>query len=305
MSSDFSPYYPRDFQGYGNDRPDPQWPDGARVAISLVQAVEAGAELSVADGDERNETIYEIDEPVQGVPNAALASHFDYGPRVGYWRLNRILEKYGLPCSFTAAGRAIEKMPWIAKDIVARGHEIYAHGYRWEGHANMAEDEERAAIARTVKAIEDACGVKPLGWHTKGAPSPNTRRLLAEAGFEYDCDVYDDDLPHMLDVDGKPFVLVPYGFDTNDMRFQGGGTFGSFVTADDYARVCIDAFDTLWEEGASHPAMMTVCMHPHYIARPSRIRGLTDFLDHVHAKGGAWFATRLEIARHWRATFGQ
>ncbi len=116
-----APSYPRDFFGYGANPPDAKWPGDARVAVSFVLNVEAGSELSLADGDERNETIYEIVEPVDGVPNYCLASHFDYGTRVGYWRIMRSLERYDTPCTVSAAGRAIERSPWLAKDAVKRG----------------------------------------------------------------------------------------------------------------------------------------------------------------------------------------
>lgn len=122
--------YPRDFHGYGEKASFPYWPNDARVAISIVVNVEAGSELSLADGDEKNESVYEIIEPVEGVPNFCLNSHFDYGPRVGWWRIMQCLEKYNIPCTISAAGRAIERCPWIAEDAVRRGHEIAAHGYR-------------------------------------------------------------------------------------------------------------------------------------------------------------------------------
>lgn len=299
--NDASPYR-RDFRGYGEKPPDPKWPDNARVAVSLVVNVEAGSELSVADGDERNESVYEIIEPVEGVPNFCLASHFDYGPRVGYWRIMRTLERFGAPCTVSAAGRAIERSPWLAEDVVARGHEIACHSYRWERHAEMTETHEREIIARAVDCIEKAAGVRPVGWHTKGAPSPNTRRLLVEeGGFLYDSDAYNDDLPYLIRVAGRNHVVVPYAFDTNDMRYQAGGT---FVHAEDFARYCIDAFDSLYRESEQSPAMMSIGLHPQFIGRPGRIAGLERFLEHVRATGSVWFARRMDIANHWRALMG-
>ena len=293
--------YPRDFKGYGVHRPDPQWPGGARVAVSLVVNVEAGSELSLADGDEYNESLYEIIEPVENVANHCLASHFEYETRAGSWRIMRTLERFGAFCTVSAAGRSIERSPWLADDVVARGHEISAHGYRWEGHAGMSEDHEREVITKTVEIIRQACGVRPVGWHTKGAPSPITRRLLVEeGGFLYDSDAYDDDLPHLIEISGRCHVIMPYAFDTNDMRFQAGG---NFVLAEHYAQYCIDAFDTLWQEGTHQPAMMSIGIHPRLIGRPGRIAGLERFLDHIHTKGGAWVARRMAIAAHWRKQF--
>ncbi len=299
--NDASPY-PRDFRGYGGNPPNPKWPGSARVAVSLVVNVEAGSELSLADGDERNESVYEIVESVEGVPNHCLASHFEYGTRAGYWRLMRTLERFDAPCTVSAAGRAIERSPWLAEDIVARGHEISCHSYRWERHAEMPEAHEREVIAKAVDCIQKAAGVRPVGWHTKGAPSPNTRRLLVEeGGFLYDSDAYDDDLPHVVEVAGRSHVVVPYAFDTNDMRFMAGGT---FVHAEDFARYCIDAFDTLWREAERYPAIMSVGLHPRLAGRPGRIAGLERFLEHVRATGRVWLARRMDIAHHWRAVIG-
>ncbi len=187
-------------------------------------------------------------------------------------------------------------------DAVARGHEISCHGYRWETHAGMEESRERAVIARTVESIAAAAGRPPVGWHTRSAASVNTRRLLCEhGGFLYDSDAYNDDLPYVLTVAGAPHVVLPYSFDTNDMRFGPGG---GFVFAEDFARYCADAFDRLWEEGAKAPKMMSVGLHLRFIGRPGRIRGLEMFLDHIARKGRAWIARRDEIAHHWRSVAG-
>jgi allantoinase len=161
---------------------------------------------------------------------------------------------------------------------------------------------EREILAKTVASIHKAAGVRPVGWHTKGAPSPITRRLLVEeGGFLYDSDAYDDDLPHVVEVAGRNHVIVPYAFDTNDMRFMAGG---NFVLAEDFSRYCIDAFDALWREADRHPAMMSVGLHPRLIGRPGRIAGLERFLEHVRATGRAWLARRMDIAHHWRTRMG-
>jgi len=292
----------RDFVGYGDNPPDPSWPASARVAVSLVVNVEEGAELSLADGDERNETIHEVLEEVEGIPNLCLQSHFDYGTRAGWWRVMRVLQRYNAPCTVSACSRALERSPWLGESALARGHEIACHSYRWERHAGMDEETERATIAKAVAAIEASSGVRPMGWHTRGAPTPSTRKLLVEeGGFLYDSDAYDDDLPYVVEVLGREHVVVPYAFDTNDMRFQAGGL---FVHARDFAEYCIDAYDALWREGAERPAMMSVGLHARLIGRPGRIAGLEQFLAHVRDTGGAWFARRMDVAHHWRRQMG-
>lgn len=291
------PEYARDFVGYGSDPPHPQWPEQARVAVSIVLNFEAGAELSLGDGDERNNSVYEINELVEGIPDVCMSSHFDYELRAGYWRIMRVLARHGAYTTASCGGRTVERSPWLARDLVARGHEVSCHSYRWERHAEMSLDHERDIIGKAVAAIEGACGVRPVGWHTRGAPSMNTRRLLAtEFGFLYDSDAYDDDLPYIREVAGRPFVVVPYAFDTNDMGFMPGG---KFAIADDFARCCIDAFDALHAEGDQRPKMMSVGVHPRLSGRPSRIAGLERFLEHVRRMGSAWVARRRDIALHW------
>jgi peptidoglycan/xylan/chitin deacetylase (PgdA/CDA1 family) len=291
--------YPRDFRGYGGQPPDPQWPGGARLALSIVVNVEEGAELSVAAGDERNEAVYEVREEVEGAPDPCMLSHYEYGPRAGYWRIMDLLGRFGAPATVSACARAVELSPWLARDAVARGHEVSAHSYRWERHAGMSEGEERAVIARTVTAIREAAGVRPVGWHTRSASTINTRRLLVEeGGFLYDSDAYNDDLPYLAEVAGRRHVVLPYSFDTNDMRFSPGG---GFTLASDFAAYVTDAFDWLWQEGGR---MMSLGLHTRIIGRPGRMVGLQRVLEHVAARGRVWIATRADIARHWRARPG-
>jgi peptidoglycan/xylan/chitin deacetylase (PgdA/CDA1 family) len=293
---------PRDFRGYGGAWPDPRWPGGARVAVSVVVNVEEGAELSVSAGDERNESVYEVADEVVGVPDECMETHFEYGTRAGWWRIMDTLDRFGVAATLSACGRALEISPWLAADGVRRGHEVAAHGWRWERHANMTEGEERAVIARTVKAITAAAGTRPLGWHTRSAPSPSTRALLVESGFLYDSDAYSDDLPFFVDVGGRRHVVVPYSFDTNDMHFHQGRQ--RFVTAADFTEYVNDAFDTLWREGASAPKMLSIGLHLRMIGRPGRIGGLERVLAHMRSRGAVWFARRDAIARHWVARFG-
>jgi peptidoglycan/xylan/chitin deacetylase (PgdA/CDA1 family) len=295
--------YQRDLKGYGGNPPDPQWPDGARIAVSFVVNVEEGAEMAVSRGDPRNEPVYDMIASIEGVPNVAAESHFDYGSRVGYWRIMDVLASHGVAATVSTCGEIAEISPWLLQDALKRGHEISAHGYRWQNHAFMKEDEERRTIARTVQAITDATGSPPVGWHTKTPASMNTRRLLFEhGGFLYDSDAYDDDLPRLVDrPDGGKHVIVPYALDTNDMRFQ---LANGFRRADEFAGYVLDAFDWLCREGERQPKMMSVGLHLRTIGRPARIAGLESVIAGMAKRGGVWFATRSEIARHWLDRFG-
>lgn len=289
----------RDLVGYGARPPRLSWPGGARVAVSFVVNFEEGAEYSVLDGDARNEAVYEVTDRLEGLPDPCIATHFDYGTRAGWWRIADTFERFGATCTVSACGLAVRRYPEIARDAVRRGFEISAHGWRWESHAGMADEQERAAISATVRAIAEATGARPVGWHTRSAPSPNTRRLLIEeGGFLYDSDDYGDDLPRALDAGGRAHVVLPYAFDTNDMHFQ--QTY-RFVRARDFADYVIDAFEWLWREGETGPKMMSVGLHLRILGRPARMWALEAILAHMQAKGGVWIARRDQIARRFLA----
>ena len=288
----------RDLKGYFGAEPAPCWPGGARLAVSFVLNVEEGAELSVAIGDERNESRYEAVEEVRGAPDPCMESHFGYGPRRGYARIVDALASHGVRATLSVCGRAAEATPWLIRDAVARGHEIACHGWRWETHAGMDAATERAIIARTHATLARIAGTPPVGWHTRSATSPQTRALLVEhGGFRYDSNAYDDDTPYM---DGA-HVVLPYAFDTNDMRFSPGG---GLVHGRDFSDYVIAAFDRLLAEGAGAARMLSVGLHTRIIGRPARIGALEDILTHVTGRPDVWIAPRREIAAAWAAAHG-
>jgi peptidoglycan/xylan/chitin deacetylase (PgdA/CDA1 family) len=201
----------------------------------------------------------------------------------------------------SSSGRAVERLPLLAQDAVRRGHEVSAHGWRWEGHADLDESAERDRIARTVAAIKAVTGTRPVGWHTRSPGSVNTRRLLVEErGFVYDSDAYNDDLPYFVQVGDKRHLVLPYAFDTNDMQFFHTNRFSG---AADFAAYVIDAFDWLHREGAHAPKMMSIGLHLRMIGRPGRIGALDRILRHIADRGDAWIARRVDIANHWLAQF--
>jgi peptidoglycan/xylan/chitin deacetylase (PgdA/CDA1 family) len=287
----------RDFQGYGQHLPRVAWPGGARVAVSFVLNFEEGAEWSVADGDSRNEAVYEVIDQRAGW-DPCIDSHFEYGTRTAWWRVADLFQRFEVPFTLSSCGRAVERSPWLAQDAVARGHEVSAHGWRWQSHADMGRDEELAVIARTVHTIAAVTGKRPVGWHTRSASTPHTRALLVEQGFLYDSDAYNDDTPYFVAVDGRKHLVLPYAFDTNDMQFQHTQRFD---TSASFATYVCDAFDWLEREGARAPRMLSVGLHLRMIGRPGRMRALEMILEHLAARGTAWVATREQIARHWIA----
>src|SRR6476646_2098916 len=173
----------RDLLGYAGSPPDPHWPGGARVAVSIVVNFEEGAEFSISDGDPENEAVYEIEQRLAGRPDPAIDSHFEYGSRAGWWRIMEVLGQHGAQATVSSSGRAVERLPLLAQDAVRRGHEVSAHGWRWEGHADLDESEERDRIARTVAAIKAVPGPSAgvHGHPVRGMPDACWSRKVASS----------------------------------------------------------------------------------------------------------------------------
>jgi len=294
--------YPRDLVGYGPTPPDPQWPGRARLALQLVMNYEEGGERSVLHGDAEAESfLHEVvgAEPVRGARNLQVESVYEYGSRAGFWRLLRLFREREIKISVFAVAMALERYPEAARAIVEAGHEVVSHGWRWIDYQFVSEAVEREHLQRAVESLTKVTGTRPVGWYT-GRLSPNTRRLVVEAGgFLYDSDAYNDDLPYWVEVDGTPHLVIPYTLDNNDMKF--GGVQG-FNTGEDFFTYLKDAFDVLYAEGAEHPKMMSVGLHMRLAGRPGRAAALARFLDYVAKHDRVWICRRVDIAHHWIAT---
>src|SRR4051794_19960082 len=292
----------RDFIGYGPNPPDPHWPGGARLAVNFVFNYEEGSEPSFAHGDGYTETgLTESNGQNQVKSGRDLVAEgmFEYGSRVGFWRLHRLFQERGLPLTVFGCAIALEANPQAAAPVRAAGYDICPHGWRWVHHFELSEAEEREHTARAVTSIERSIGHKPEGWYCRYGPSVNTRRLVVEhGGFLYDSDSYADELPYYLQVGEKPHLVVPYTLSTNDVKFHRG----NIGTAPDFEQFLRDALDVLRTEGAQRPKMMSVGMHARLLGHPGRAAGLARFLDHVKSLPDVWVCRRVDIARHWLAT---
>jgi putative urate catabolism protein len=230
----------------------------------------------------------------------SMESIYEYGARVGVWRLLDLFRHNEIPLTLFAVAMAIERNPAVAEAAMKAGHEICSHGYRWIDYRTVPAEVEREHLAKAIQIQTRITGERPLGWYT-GRTSVNTRRLVVEdGGFLYDADDYNDDLPYWVTVAGRPHLVVPYTLDANDMRFA---TPQGFNAGDQFFNYLRDSFDTLYAEGETTPRMMSIGLHCRLIGRPGRIKALERFMDHALSHQDVWFCRRIDIARHWRERF--
>ncbi|MGF9566706.1 allantoinase PuuE [Neorhizobium sp. JUb45] len=296
-----SPDTPRGLVGYGRNVPDPKWPGGANIAVQFVINYEEGGESSIMDGDSASENL--LSEIVgasawPGQRNLNMESIYEYGSRAGFWRLFRLFTELKMQCTVYGVTLAMARNPEAVAAMKEAGWEIASHGYRWLEYKDFPIEKEREHILQAVRLHTELVGERPYGIY-QGKPSDNTLKLvMEEGGFLYSSDSYADDLPYWVPgIDGKPFLIIPYTLETNDMRFA---TPQGFNAGDQFFTYLKDAFDTLYREGEEgSPKMMSVGLHCRLVGRPGRIAALRRFMEYVASHDKVWVPQRIDIARHW------
>ncbi len=278
------------------------WPDGAKLALSVVVNVEEGSEMTIARGDRGMEPVDELGVFVKSaIRNYGNESNYLYGIKAGAPRVVKLLKRYDIMASWTVAAMALENHPEIAQAIVELGHEPVSHGWRWVHQFKMDEAAEREFIQKAVDSIQKTTGTRPYGWLSRYLHTDNTRRLLSEAGFEYHMDDYSGDVPFWDrdTVKSKPMVIMPYQLDTNDMKMWTDPA----MTPNQWLDYAVRCFDQLYAEGEEgNPKMMSLGLHLRIIGRPGRIWALEEFFRHVRSKSDVWVTTRRAIAQHFADT---
>ncbi|MSQ52849.1 MAG: allantoinase PuuE [Betaproteobacteria bacterium] len=295
--------YPRDLLGYGANPPKVKWPRNARIAVQFVLNYEEGGENTILHGDAASESFLSemIGTPaLEGVRHMAMESLYEYGSRVGVWRVLELFRRYDLPLTIFGVAMAMQRNSAAVDAFMKAGHEIASHGWRWINYQYVPIDIEREHMQRAIEIQQRLTGERPLGWYT-GRTSPNTRKLVIEnGGFIYDADDYSDELPFYDMRYDKPQLVVPYTLDANDMRFAAAQGFNS---GEQFYQYLKDSFDVLYAEGQHTPRMLSVGLHCRLIGRPGRLAALQRFLKYVAAKPRVWVARRIDIARHWQALY--
>lgn len=290
--------YPRDMVGYGAHPPAANWPSDARIALQFVINYEEGGENNILHGDAASEAfLSEIvgASPWVGQRHMNMESIYEYGSRAGFWRLHRMFTERKIPVTVFGVATALARNPEAVAAMKSADWEIASHGLKWIDYKDHDKEAERADIREAIRVHQEVTGEKPAGLY-QGRSSEQTITLAMEEGFEYSADTYADEVPYYIDGPKGPFLMVPYTLDANDMRFA---TPQGFNCGDQFLAYLKDSFDTLYAEGGR---MMSIGLHCRLVGRPGRAAALARFLEYVQQHDKVWCATRLDIARHWKAT---
>ncbi len=272
------------------ERPDFDWPGGARLAVYVAVNCE---HFAYDDG----ETDLGL-TPGMAQPDSYNFGWREYGLRVGAFRVASTLERVGIRPTVLLNSEVYAHAPSVPAAFRALGAEFVAHGRTNSVQPNeQDEDEERASIALVRDTIAEHEGAAPRGWMSPGAdPSRVTEDLLAEAGFAYTLDWPIDDQPVWMTTRGGPLLSVPYPHELNDLPV--------FVhhhhTAETFASMIVDSFDELREDARRQPLVLSISLHTFLAGQPYRLRRVREALEHLRAHAdGVWFTTPGEIAEHY------
>lgn len=229
------------------------------------------------------------------VPDVPGYSVRDYGNRIGVFRLMETMDRYGARGTVALNSDLCQQHPEIIEECVKRGWEFMGHNETNTKRLNeVPAGEDGAIVRRAIETIARETGQKPRGWLGSGLQETwNTLDDLIDNGLEYVADWMFDDQPIRMTIeDGRSIMSVPYSHELNDKpAFEKRG-----FTADDFARMIMAQFDTLWREGETQPRVMAIALHPYITGMPHRIGALDKALDYISRHDRVWFATGAEIA---------
>jgi peptidoglycan/xylan/chitin deacetylase (PgdA/CDA1 family) len=273
-------------------RPKLELPNRARVAVRVTPNVEH----------------FRYDRPAISLtpmteslkPDVLNYAWRDYGARVGIWRLMEILERQGIVATAALNSEACVHYPEIIKEGNRLGWEWMAHGENNSSlFTGMPDDVERKIIAGVIETIVTHTGRRPRGWIGPAlTETDNTLDILAAAGIDYVADWCNDEQPYAMKTRTKPIIAIPYTLEIGDIPvfLDRGGT------GEDFYRVIVDAFDTLYEDGSQNYRVLAIALHPFLIGHPFRARYLARALAHIKKHDAVWITTGSAIVDWYRAS---
>ncbi len=267
------------------------WPDGRPLAISVSVMLEGWT-------DDAAPGIGPMGNPLKaGVLDMQARSWAEYGPKVGAWRLLDILAREKVRAVFYVSGILGERYPELMREIVRAGHVLAAHG--WSQHiipAYQTAEEEKRDLERCAKAVGQG-GRRIAGWLSpRCTPSARTSDLLAEAGFDWHADFFDEDLPSRRRTEAGPITAVPFTMEVNDMPLY--VRYGSEPEA--FTRT-LERIVANWPALGSRPGCLDITVHAHVFGRPMGAIEFAKSLEVARRHAGwAWLTDHCALAELYR-----
>jgi peptidoglycan/xylan/chitin deacetylase (PgdA/CDA1 family) len=254
---------------------DNTWPGGKRVAVLVSILFEVWS-------DGKSPSYFPRTTPLRpGTVDHGAIQWARYGGNEGLWRILRTLDRHGVRSTVLCSGRAGELYPDVIALAARSGHAIAGHGYTQDDlFVYKTPDEQRAAIRKTLDALEKASGIRPKGWATSAYSwTEETFDLLVQEGLCWYADALDISLPCRQKTASGEIVAFPWS-DFVDNRVLRG-------TPRAYLDVHRDTFAYLLEHEPM--GLLHVAFHSHFGGRPLMTAMFDELLKFLVAQPGVWF----------------
>ena len=274
------------------DRPPLELPGGARVAVVLVVNVEEWAF--------DQPPVRPINPPPSGtsrVPDVQNFSWFEYGLRVGFWRMLSAMNRLEIKATMSLNASVLESYPRVVEAGIESDWEILAHSYFQR--PLPVEDDERAVIRRSLDAIEAKTGRRPIGWMGPAmAETFDTPDILAEEGVQYVMDWMNDDQPYPMKVKQGALLAIPYTVELNDVPIY----VIQHHRAPELCERALEHLETLLHDEPKTARVMPIGVHPYIVGRPHRFPCYVKMLEHLKSAPGVRFMTGGEVFDWYKAS---
>jgi peptidoglycan/xylan/chitin deacetylase (PgdA/CDA1 family) len=270
------------------NKPDWLWPDGKRIAVVFNVCLEAWS-------DGKAPGISPMGNPLPaGVLDTMAISWAAYGVEVGIHRLMDALARHGAKASVMANAIIAERSPATVRAIADNGHEVASHSYAMDViPALLSDEDDRKNVERCTALLEKASGGKIAGWLSpRGTSKPSMPKLLAAAGYRWYGDVFDADLPCVIDHGNNKIVAIALSYDVNDMPSMKYGH---------PPRMMVEAFDEVIEiarAAAGELRLIDVTSHAHIFGHHRGAYFYEKIIERAMRAPDIWVGTRAQVADH-------
>lgn len=270
----------------------PRWPDGLQSCVALAFDLDGPTGDAMLDGS------------IWASP--AYFTLGAYGPWRALGYLLDLLDEYRLPATFFVPGWVIEHWPAQCRAIIERGHEVGYHGDRHEAFWRLDREQQRAVMARSRSAFQKYLGVTPIGFRTpSGDWGSDTIEVLLDAGVEYSSSMRGDDRPYFIEspTSGRQLVEIPGRWELDDyasLAYQRQPNFPLGLDRIASYETTLDNWRREFAGSHRDGLCLTTIFHPKVCAKPGRILLLQQWIQHMRAQSGVWFATGRQVAHWWR-----